>query len=169
MNNMTGADVSTMLKSMPTYSSQIVVNIPGSAISPIISKIPEKDMSDIMASIPAEEVLNKVASLSPKEVGDVLTALPSKEASEVLDNMQSSGMTDLASDIPPEALSNIVGGLEYDSDATASVANIAAYPSRIPMHEPWGRTNTKDDYDMSPKYEYDSIEKDSTRNKYWKR
>jgi flagellar motility protein MotE (MotC chaperone) len=169
MNNMTGADVSTMLKSMPTYSSQIVVNIPGSAISPIISKIPEKDMSDIMASIPAEEVLNKVASLSPKEVGEVLTALPSKEASEVLDNMQSSGMTDLASDIPPEALSNIVGGLEYDSDATASVANIAAYPSRIPMHEPWGRTNTKDDYDMTPKYEYDSIEKDSTRNKYWKR
>ena len=37
------------------------------------------------------------------------------------------------------------------------------------MHEPWGRTDTKSDTDMTPKYEYDSIEKDSTRNKYWKR
>lgn len=168
MNNMTGADISTMLGNMPKYSSSIVVNIPGAAISPIVSKIPEKDMNDIISNMSKEDIVDKVASLNSQETGDFLTALPSKSASEVLDNMDSESM-DVSSKISPEALGNIVGGLDYDSDASAIVAPIAAYPSRIPMHEPWGRTDTMSDTDMSPKYDYESIEKDSTRNKYWKR
>jgi hypothetical protein len=83
--------------------------------------------------------------------------------------MKTSNVGNLASKVSASSLSNITSGLAYDSDAQAITAKIAAYPSRIPMHEPWGRTDTKSDTDMSPKYKYDSIVKDSTRNKFWKR
>jgi len=126
-------------------------------------------MNDIMGSMSTTDILEKVASLSPAETGDFLSALPSNIASDILDNMSSSDMANLSDSVSPAALGNMVSGLEYDSDARVITSKIAAYPSRIPRHEPWGRTDTKSDNDMSPKYDYDSIKKDETRNKYWKR
>lgn len=43
---------------------------------------------------------------------------------------------------------------------------------RIPMHEPWGRTDTKNDYTTEPKYEYSNENVGrglSGRGKYWRR
>lgn len=46
------------------------------------------------------------------------------------------------------------------------------YPTRIPNHEPWVRTDTKDPTSIAPKYKSSDSKagtNDSPRNKYWKR
>lgn len=145
VNSMDMAQLSNLTDLMPTGDLNAMMDMmdPGQLTDMLSNIIPE-DFDKLMDKMPNELMENQLEKLDEEQLG------------KVIDNMPSNALM-ATSDTKPEKPDGVPR---------------AFFPTRIPMHEPWIRSNNTDDYDKTPKYKEGdtNIGKDNkTRNDFWKR
>jgi Mg/Co/Ni transporter MgtE len=188
LNSMPVSDLSSMIGGTDLLSSfssdslgKMFDGLQGADMSSILSNVPDmnslmtglniSDFGNVMSSIPNINMDSLMENMDIADLSSMLSDIPFNDLGSVLNNVDLEKSGEMLECMAPDKLDSIINDANM-GEAMTSSPKIAAYPSRIPMHEPWGRSNTKSDTDKSSKYSYDDEnvgKNDGKRNSNWKR
>lgn len=144
----------------------------GRSAGHVLSNAHPGDLGNLMYAIP-NELMSGVLNKIPQEMlGGMMNSMMPHDLGTLFGKMGSSEIEGVLNLVSPSTASSVLGKMQGPRIAAPGDTKNAAYVTRKPGHEPWGRTYSAGDYDKSPKYSYDHPEvgkNGGKRNKYWRR
>lgn len=188
LNSMTNDEVSQMSAVLPSLSgpdatsvlsdfnntdvTSLLNNMEPDDVGSMLKDIPINDFTDLIERAPLADLIDVFSNMSPELLGADLARIPDEELNNFLLSMPNETMMSLLDKLSDQDKATILTKMNGPRAATSSAALIAAYPLRIPKHEPWIRSDNKSNTDMTQKYTNNETEigrTHKTRNKYWSR
>jgi Mg/Co/Ni transporter MgtE len=130
------------------------------------------DLGNLMYAIPNGSMKNVLDRIPNELMGSMMNNMPVDGLSSMLGKMNSNEITGLFNGMDPNIASAVLPKMQGPRKANPGNPEEAGYITRMPGHEPWGRTYSAGEYDRSPKHDYNSphIGKNGAkRNKNWRR
>lgn len=138
----------------------------------VLSSAHTGDLGNLMYAIPNElmgGVLNKIPQ---SMLGGLMNNMMPHDLGAMFGKLSSGEIEGVLNLVDPNIAGSVLAKMQGPRLAAPGDTTNAAYVTRKPGHEPWGRTYSAGDYDRSPKYSYDHPEMGKNggkRNKYWRR
>lgn len=130
------------------------------------------DLNNLLYAIPNGSMKNVLDRIPNELMGSMMSKMPVDGMSNMLGKMAGDEISGLFNSMDPDIASTILPKLKGPRQATPGNPENAGYVTRLPGHEPWGRTYSAGEYDKSPMYDYDSPhvgQNNEKRNDFWRR
>jgi hypothetical protein len=130
------------------------------------------DLNNLLYAIPNGSMKNVLDRIPTELMGSMMGNMPVDGMSSMLGKMSADEITGVFDSMDPNIASMVLPKMQGPRKANPGNPEHAGYVTRLPGHEPWGRTFSAGEYDRTPMHGYDSphIGTNGTkRNEYWRR
>lgn len=130
------------------------------------------DLGNLLYAIPNSSMKNVLDRIPNELMGSMMNNMPVDGMSSMLGKMTSNEITGMFNNMDPNIASMVLPKMQGPRKANPGNPEHAGHATRLPGHEPWGRTYSAGEYDKTPMHSYDSAhigKNGGKRNKNWRR
>jgi Mg/Co/Ni transporter MgtE len=145
----------------------IMTSMDTAELGAMMDKLPMGDLNSIIDQMDPTQLTDMLSNMDTDDLSNLIDKMPAEMVDKVKDKIPEEKKQEFMDKLPDEVIHQMVTNQPAKPNGTPK----AVFPNRIPMHEPWVRSGTTDDYDKTPKYNKDNPNTGSEnkpRNDYWR-
>ena len=168
LGSLAGFDLGSLgsFKGMEDIGS-IMTSLDTAELGSMMDKLPMGDLNNIIDQMDPTQLTDMLSNMDTDDLSNLMEKMPDEMTDKIKDKIPEEKKQEFMDKLPDEVMPQMVTNQPSKPDGIPK----AAFTNRIPMHEPWVRSGTTDDYDKTPKYNKDNPNKGSEnkpRNDYWR-